>query len=191
MREVGIVSFAQSSALRERRNEVEILLPVAKEAVEASGLKRQEIDFTCSGSSDFLQGQAFAFVMGLDAVGAWPPVVESHVEMDGAWALYEAWVRLQHGDVDSALVYAFGQASQGDLNEVLVQQLDPYYLAPLGPDPVSLAALQARALLDTGRCDERRWATIAARSRRYGDLPPTWRRLQCTRRRSCSGSRTG
>ena len=22
--------------------------------------------------------------------------------MDGAWALYEAWVRLQHGDIDTA-----------------------------------------------------------------------------------------
>ena len=31
--------------------------------------------------------------------------------MDGAFALYEAWVRLQHGDIDTALVYAFGQAS--------------------------------------------------------------------------------
>jgi len=97
MRDVGIVSFAQSNALREVRNEVEILLPVVKEAVKQSGLARTDIDFTCSGSSDFLQGQPFAFVMALDGVGAWPPIKESHVEMDGAWALYEAWVRMQCG----------------------------------------------------------------------------------------------
>ena len=46
----------------------------------------------------------------LEAAGAWPPISESHVEMDGAWALYEAWVRLQHGDVDVALVFASGRA---------------------------------------------------------------------------------
>ncbi len=46
----------------------------------------------------------------LEAAGAWPPISESHVEMDGAWALYEAWVRLQHGDIDIALVFASGRA---------------------------------------------------------------------------------
>ena len=166
MREVGIVSFAQSSALRERRNEVEILLPVAKEAVEASGLKRQEIGFTCSGSSDFLQGQAFAFVMGLDAVGAWPPVVESHVEMDGAFALYEAWVKIQTGEVDSALVYSFGKTSSGDLAEVLALQLDPYCVTQLWPDADSVAALQARLFMARAGLEERDLAEVAVRSRR-------------------------
>jgi acetyl-CoA acetyltransferase len=103
--------------------------------------------------------------MALDAIGAWPPIEESHVEMDGAWALYEAWVRLQHGDIDSALVYGFGKSSLGDLPDVLVQQLDPYCVAPLWPDSISLAALQARAMIDAGICDEREMAQVAARSR--------------------------
>ena len=34
--------------------------------------------------------------------------------MDGAWALYEAWVKLQLGEVDTALVYGFGKSSPGD-----------------------------------------------------------------------------
>ncbi len=66
--------------------------------------------------------------------------------MDGAWALYEAWVKIQTGEADSALVYAFGKSSMGDLPETLALQLDPYSMAPLWPDAVSLAALQARAL---------------------------------------------
>jgi acetyl-CoA acetyltransferase len=106
--------------------------------------------------------------MALDAIGAWPPIEESHVEMDGAWALYEAWVRLQHGDIDSALVYGFGKSSLGDLPDVLTQQLDPYTVAPLWPDSISLAALQARAMIDAGICDERDMAHVAARSRGNG-----------------------
>ena len=165
-REVAIVAFAQSpSVRRDERNEPEMIGPVVAEAVERSGIPRKEIGFTVSGSSDFLAGQPFSFVAGLDAIGAWPPIRESHVEMDGAWALYEAWVRLQHGDVDSALVYAFGRSSMGDLGEVLTLQLDPYCIAPLWPDAVSLAALQARAVLDAGRT-ERDMAEVAARSRR-------------------------
>ncbi len=108
----------------------------------------------------------------LDAVGAWPPIVESHVEMDGAWALYEAWVKLQTGEVDSALVYAFGKSSMGDLPEVLTMQLDPYCTAPLWPDAISLAALQARAYLEATGKSERDLAEVAARSRRAAAANP-------------------
>jgi acetyl-CoA acetyltransferase len=167
MRDVAVVSFAQTSVRRDLvHNEVEILMPVVEEARKLSGIPKEEIGFTCSGSADFLAGQPFAFVNGLEAIGAWPPIRESHVEADGAWALYEAWVRLQHGDIDSALVYGFGKSSMGSLRDVLVMQLDPYYVAPLWPDAVSLAALQARALLEGSEHTEREMAEIAARSRR-------------------------
>jgi len=172
MRDVGIVSFAQSNALREVRNEVEILLPVVKEAVQQSGLARTEIDFTCSGSSDFLQGQPFAFVMALDGVGAWPPIKESHVEMDGAWALYEAWVKIQTGEVESALIYSFGKTSPGDLAEVLALQLDPYCATQLWPDADSIAGIQARLYLARARKSERDLAEVAVRSRRDARANP-------------------
>ena len=166
MRDVAVVSFAQSPSVRREpaRNEVEILMPVVAEAVDKSGIK-DKIGFTCSGSCDYLAGQPFAFVWGLEAIGAWPPIRESHVEMDGAWALYEAWVLLQEGEIDAALVYGFGKSSPGALRDVMALQLDPYYLAPLWVDSVSLAALQARAMLDAGTHSEREMAEVAARSR--------------------------
>jgi acetyl-CoA acetyltransferase len=167
-RPVALVAFAQAPSVRreERRNEVEMLMPVVREALDACGLTRRDVGFFVSGSSDYLAGAPFAFVQALDAIGAWPPIQESHVEMDGAWALYEAWVRLQHGDVDVALVYAFGKSSPGPLRELLALQLDPYLLAPLWPDTVSLAALQARLLLDSGRATEADLAGVVAGSRR-------------------------
>src|SRR5918994_468521 len=93
------------------RNEVELLMPVLHEVKAAVGLDQSGIDFTCSGSPDYLAGSAFSFVATLDGVGAYPPISESHVEMDGAWALYEAWVKIQTGAADSALVYGYGKAS--------------------------------------------------------------------------------
>lgn len=174
MREVAVVSFAQSPSVRNNavQNEVEILMPVIAEAVKNSGIPSKEIGFTCSGSADYLAGQPFAFVYGLEAIGAWPPVRESHVEADGAWALYEAWVLLQEGELDSALVYGFGKSSPGQLRDVLTRQLDPYYLAPLWPDSISLAALQARALLESTDHTEREMAEVASRSRRDAKANP-------------------
>jgi hypothetical protein len=146
MRPVAVISHAEIREPRTQLNDAELVMPVVTEALAKAKLDRHAVGFTISGSSDFLTGTPFSFVAALDAVGAWPPIQESHVEMDGAWALYEAWVRLQHGDIDTALVFAFGRSSLGDLDDVLCMQLDPYYVAPLWPDPSSLAGLQARAL---------------------------------------------
>ena len=168
VRPVGVVSFAQSPSVRreDHRNEVEMLTPVVTEVFANVGLTKNDMGFVCSGSSDYLVGAPFSFVSALDAVGVWPPMRESHVEMDGAWALYEAWTLLQEGEIDTALVYSFGRSSPCDLSRVLALQLDPYYLAPLWPDPVALAALQARALVDAGKASEKDFAAVAARSRR-------------------------
>ena len=168
VRPVSIASFAQSRSIRRdnERNEAEGLHPVIAEVFGNIGITKDDVDFICSGSTDYLIGGPFSFVMALDAIGVWPPRSESHVEMDGAWAMYEAWVLLQEGEIDAALVYSFGRSSLGDLNEILTLQLDPYYEAPLWPDIVSLSALQARALIDSGKATEADFAAIASRSRR-------------------------
>ena len=176
MRDVAIVSFAQSGGRVDvEETETQMLFPVITEAIERSGIPRKEIGFTCSGSADYLAGAPFAFVGNLEATGAWPPISESHVEMDGAWALYEAWVRLQHGDVDAALVFSSGISSRGNLREVLCLQNDPYYLMPLWADHVSLAALQARAFLDATGAKESDLAEVASRSRRNALANPNAR----------------
>ena len=167
MREVAVIAFADVDYPRSEDDEVEMISGVIARAMAASGITKKQIGFTVSGSCDYLGGRPFSFVTALDAVGAWPPISESHVEMDGAWALYEAWVRLQHGDIDAALVYAFGRTSQGDLPTVLATQLDPYYMAPLWPDAVAIAALQARAMIDAGLCSEKDMAEVV-RARRRG-----------------------
>ncbi len=168
MRDVAVVAFAQGPLVRRQADHSEpgMILPVVNDVYAQSGLQRSEIDFVVSGSADYLAGQSFAFIQGLDGVGAWPPISESHVEMDGAWALYEAWMMLQIGHADTALVYGFGKSSSGNLREVLTTQLDPYYLAPTGIDCIATAAMQARALLERSDYTERDMAEVASRSRR-------------------------
>jgi acetyl-CoA acetyltransferase len=147
-------------------NEVELIMPVVHKALADAGLGSvQDVDFTCSGSCDYLQGASFAFVAGVDALGAVPPIKESHVEMDAAWALYESWLKIQMGQAESALIYGFSKSSPGMPGHVLSLQLDPYYLAPLWPDSTSLAGLQARVMLDAGLISERDMAAVVQRSR--------------------------
>ena len=165
---IAVVGFAQVPQARETTGTtdgVEMLVPIFTEVLAATGLPRREVGFWCSGSSDYLAGRAFSFVAAVDAIGAVPPIVESHVEADAAWAFYEGWVKIRTGQADTAVVYGFGTSSAGDLRRVLALQLDPYTVAPLWPDPVGIAALQARAGLDAGLWSEKEMAEVAARSR--------------------------
>jgi acetyl-CoA acetyltransferase len=168
VRDVAVISFAQTPARRSVKelNEVEMLMPAVHTALGQVDMTIDDIGFTCSGSTDYLAGVGFSFVSTLDAVGPWPPIQESHVEMDGAFALYEAWVKLQLGEIDTALVYCYSKSSPGDLPMVLTRQLDPILTGPLWPDSVSLAALQAQAWLDAKKGTEEDMAEVAARSRR-------------------------
>ena len=166
--DVAVVGFAQSP-VRVRDDAttsgVEMLVPIFAEVFRATGLNRRDIGFWCSGSSDYLAGRAFSFVSAVDAIGAVPPAMESHVEMDAAWALYEAWAKVLTGEAEIALAYGFGKSSGAELRRVLALQLDPYLVAPLWPDSVSVAALQARLGLEAGRWTEKDMAEVAARSR--------------------------
>ena len=168
MTDVAVIGFAQAPNERHSpatTNGVEMLVPIFHEAFAATGLTKDDIGFWCSGSSDYLAGRAFSFVSAVDAIGAFPPVMESHVEMDGAWALYEAWLKILTGEAEIALAYGFGKSSAGSLRRVLALQLDPYLVAPLWPDSVSIAALQARLGIEAGLWTESDMALVAARSR--------------------------
>jgi acetyl-CoA acetyltransferase len=164
--DIAIVGYAQTPSVRDAlQSEVQLLVGTVTDAVAMARIGRREIGFTCAGSCDYLTGGPFAFVTNLEAAGSWPPISESHVEADGAFAFYEAWMRLQEGDIDIALAFGSGKSSPSNPAEVWAQQLDPYYLAPLGVDPVSLAGIQAHALIDSGKATERDFAEVVARSR--------------------------
>ncbi|MBF4162072.1 thiolase domain-containing protein [Nocardioides acrostichi] len=166
MRDVAVVGFAQRQMEKFEGSPTctELLVPLFGECYEQTGWTRRDVGFWCSGSSDYLAGRSFSFVQAVDAIGVIPPVNESHVEMDLAWAMYEAWLKIQTGEVDTALVYAFGKSSAGTLRRTLSLQLEPYTMTPIWPDTVSLAGLQARAGIDAGAWDEQAMAQVVARS---------------------------
>src|ERR1700727_2170524 len=166
-RNVAVVGFAHAPHVRRTdgtTNGVEMLIPCFAQLYEELGIARTDIGFWCSGSSDYLAGRAFSFISAIDSIGAVPPINESHVEMDAAWALFEAYIKILPGEVDTALVYGFGKSSAGILRQILSRQTDPYTVAPLWPDSVSLAGLQARIGLDSGKWTHEQMAQVALES---------------------------
>ncbi|KMO81655.1 MULTISPECIES: thiolase domain-containing protein [Mycobacteriaceae] len=171
MTDVAVVGFAHAPHVRRTdgtTNGVEMLMPCFAEIYDELGITKSDIGFWCSGSSDYLAGRAFSFISAIDSIGAVPPINESHVEMDAAWALYEAYIKILTGEVETALVYGFGKSSAGTLRRVLALQTDPYTVAPLWPDSVSIAGLQARLGLDSGAWTAEQMAEVALEAQAAG-----------------------
>jgi acetyl-CoA acetyltransferase len=163
-RNVAVVGFAHAPHVRRTdgtTNGVEMLMPCFAQLYQDLGINKSDIGFWCSGSSDYLAGRAFSFISAIDSIGAVPPINESHVEMDAAWALFEAYIKILTGEVETALVYGFGKSSAGILRQILTRQTDPYTVAPLWPDSVSMAGLQARIGLDSGKWTPEQMAQVA------------------------------
>jgi acetyl-CoA acetyltransferase len=174
LRDVAVVAFAQAPivASDEHRTAPEMLHPQVMRALADAGVERGAIDYQIGGSSDFVDGRVFGFTQVLDVMGAWPPVEDSHLEMDAAFAAYYAWLRIQTGACDTAMVVGFGKPSEGELARVLNLQLDPFYQAAIGLDGVSTAALQASAYMARTGVGDAELAAVAARNRASGARNP-------------------
>lgn len=165
MSRIAVVGFASEVVLEsDGRTDAELLGPVVDRALADSGLSPAEIEVVGTASSEFLNGVVGSVMGAFDAFPGWPPRSHSHLEADGAFALYECWVRLMAGEGRAALVCAFSRP-RGDPSTVLGLQLDPYLVAPLAPGTASLAGLQARLLIESGRYTERDFAAVACARR--------------------------
>ena len=174
LRNVAVVGFAQAPIVAHDAHSMapEMLYPVVREALAQCGVERDAIDYQTAGSADYIDGRPFGFVAALDVMGTWPPRQDSHLEMDAAFAAYYAWIRMQAGECDTALVVGYGKVSEGEPERILNLQLDPYYLAPLGLGPMTTSALQASAYMARSGATDRDLAEIAARNRAAGARNP-------------------
>ena len=75
---IAIVGFAHSpnvAVTHGTTNGVEMLRPCFDKLYAQLGITRTDIEFWCSGSSDYLAGRAFSFISAVDSIGAMPPSV--------------------------------------------------------------------------------------------------------------------
>lgn len=166
MRKVAVVGVgSELGRAGDGRNDAELLSPAVDQALAAAGVAPSDVGLVGSAGSEFLNGVVGTVMGAFDAMPCWPPRAHTHLEGDGAFALAESWVRLLAGEADVALVCAVSRPLAKDPTSVLALQLDPYTVGPLAPGRASLAALQARALIEAGRCTEADLAEVV-RARR-------------------------
>ena len=174
LRNVAVVGFAQLPVVARdaHRTATEMLYPVVRDALAQCGVERDAIDYQVAGSTDYMDGRPFGFVAALDVMGSWPPRQDLHLEMDAAFGAHYAWIKMQTGEIDTAIVVGHGKTSEGETARVLNLALDPYYQAAIGLDSDSTAALQASAFMARTGVSDRDLAAVAARNRAAGVRNP-------------------
>jgi acetyl-CoA acetyltransferase len=174
LRNVALVAWAQAPFVPcdVHHTATEMLYPQIRRALADCCVEREAIDYQVAGSADYVDGRVFGFVAAVDVMGSWPPKQDLHLEMDAAFAAHYAWLRIQAGDADTALVVAYGKPGEGEQDRILNLQLDPYYQGAVGLDGGSTAALQASAYMHRTGTTDRDLAEVAARSRAAGARNP-------------------
>jgi len=172
-KEVAIVGYAQtryetdSDASREM-----LVLEVAEGALRSAGINRDDIDTVITANNDYLDGRTISNMRLVEPAGAWLKD-ESKVEMDGAYAVLYALMRILSGDHEVALVIGVGQASVYATYIPGIMTLDPTFDRERGLlNEVSAAALQARAYMHSYGITEEQIAGVAVKNMRNAALNP-------------------
>jgi acetyl-CoA C-acetyltransferase len=148
MEPVGIIGWAMSDqAAHIMSSRDEMVYACVKEALETTGLSREDIDTVISNSNDFYDGHTISQVYIIDPAGAYAKD-ESKVEQDGVHAMLYAVMRLLSGNHKTAMIVSYSRASDMEPHAAVAAQLDPTYDGQFKClNDTALAALQARAYM--------------------------------------------
>lgn len=163
----AIVGYAQTRYEVDSDSSREMLVAqVAEGALRSAGLARDDIDTVITANNDYLDGRTISNMRLVEPSGAWLKD-ESKVEMDGAYAVLYALMRILSGDHDVALVIGVSQASVFPTYLPGTMTLDPTFDRERGLlNEVSAAALQARAYMDAHGVGEEQIARVSVKNLR-------------------------
>lgn len=126
-----------------------IYYELSKGLFEELDITRDKVDTFILASNDFSDGRTISEVYLIPKVGAYMKD-ESKVELEALNACLYAWLKIQSGEYDTAMVSMVSLPSS-QFKPLLVQahQLDPVYERPRGLiNFYSVAALQARTYME-------------------------------------------
>lgn len=112
------------------------------EALDDTGLTIDDIDTLIDCSCDMIDGRSISNVFSVEACGGHMKE-ETKVEGDGSLAVYYALMRVMSGYFDTALVVAYSKTSESEPHYYTGLMSEPFYMAPMGLDYLSVSALQS------------------------------------------------
>lgn len=167
---VGAAISEQGAKIVSSRDET--IYYCVKEALETTGVSRDDIDTVITCSNDFYDGHTISEVYTIDPEGAYAKD-ETKVEQDGLHAFIYGVMRLLVGHHQTAMIVAYSRASDFEPHAALAAALDPCYDRQFNfLNDTAIAALQARAYLEKYKLGEGVLAQVAAKNLSNGAKNP-------------------
>lgn len=151
----------------------ELMYEAASRAYADAGVNpRTDVDSFITCAEDYYEGFGIFDEFVPDQLGAaLRPTCT--VSGDGLQGLASAYMQIQTGLLDVAVVEAHSKASDiVSLEGILEQGLDPIWNRPLGAHPYTFAGLEANAYLRKSRTSAKALASVVSKNRRNGLLNP-------------------
>ncbi len=172
-KEVAIIAYSQTPYEADNNMSREVMvLKATRAALEAAGLKREDLDTVITANNDYNDGRTISNMRLVEPAGSWRKN-ESKVEMDGAFGVLYALTRILSGDHDIALVVGESQASVYGGMLPGIMMLDPTFDRQRWLlNEVSAAALQASAYMAAAGVSAEQIAGVAAKNLANAALNP-------------------
>jgi acetyl-CoA C-acetyltransferase len=175
---VAIVSVAQNAGFESADNFYDQAYHVAREALEKSGLTREELGTVVTASSDIFHGGiSCANSYYWETTGAF---LKNASRQDGEslFAFFYAVMRILSGQYDTALVMALCKGSENPPNDACTLMFaDPFYQRPVGLTETTAAAMQMRLYMEKYGITREQCAGVAVKN-----LGNAWRNPFAQRR---------
>lgn len=177
---VAIVSVSQNAGAESADNFYDQAYHVAREALEKSGLTRDELGTVVTASSDIFHGGiSCANAYYWETTGAF---LKNASRQDGEslFAFFYAVMRILTGQYETALVMALCKGSENPPNDACTLMFaDPFYQRPVGLTETTAAALQMRLYMEKYGVTREQCAKVAVKN-----LGNAWRNPYAHRRGS-------
>lgn len=164
-RRVGVVSSAQTAwrPAWSGAQHIDLISSAVHNALEASGLRIEDVDFVIDSGSDVLDGRSISNCGFLGAMGAHHKE-ESRVEDDGLWAALYGVNKIASGSADVGLIIAYAKPSEAEIDRFHSTIADPFVQRPVGLDEATANGLIAQQYLARHRRGEETLARVAAQA---------------------------
>jgi acetyl-CoA C-acetyltransferase len=166
---VGYTPFRATSPDSSYR---ELVFEAAQRVYNDASVEPKDIDTFISVAEDYTEGVSIFDEYTPDQVGAVLKPMHT-ITGDGIHGIAAAYMLIATGTVKIALVESHSKASN-IVNENIVRAyaLDPVLARPLGLNPIFIAGIEARALLEAGLFDENTLAHVVIKNRKNALLNP-------------------
>jgi len=162
---VAIIGVGQTSYGEKKNQSIdELVFEATKNALDDSGLERDEIESVVTAGSDGLDGRAISNMITAGSCGAYLKD-EVKVSDGGIYGLVMGYLRVASGVFNNSLIVSWTKSSETSPDLFGNLTFDPFFLRACGFNSITSLALEASVYIERSKVKDRDVAKVVLKNR--------------------------